>query len=421
MAMFMQAAAQLAEGDAAVGIQALEEFAQVSQKSGNLLLAALVLCSLGDHRQKQGRLRQAHTLYQQALDLATDAQGRRLPVASRALIGLGDVAMEWNDFDSAACQLAEAIALAERWSRLNAFNGYLTLAQLRQSQGDLAGAQAAIQTVQTLAREFDVTDLDDVIADMAEARLKIAQGDLAAARRWAERRELYRNDGIGQTNDFNTSRLRKYEYPVVARLWLAEGRNDDVLRLYERALPQIEPMDRASLVIEVEILRALVYQAKDQTEQALSALEHALTLAEPGGYVRIFVDEGELMRLLILDCRLMIERRTLAESHKLVEYMDKLVTAFPGTQPAVLPQSSINNRQHLHRTQVQVSAIINPLSERELEVLRLLPSELSTTEMADRLTVSVNTIRTHLKNLYGKLGAHSRYEAIARAREMELL
>lgn len=412
LATLMQANSLLGEGDVVAGVQALEQAVQISQKTGNVLFAALVLCNLGDLRQKQGRLRQAQTLYQQAVNLATDVHGRRLPVAGRAMIGLADLAREWNDLDAAARLLTEGISLSKQASQLAVFNGYLTLVQLRQAQGDSAGVQEALDLLHKLARQFDVTDTDDLIVAIMEAQVKIAEGDLAAAASWAEQRGLYGDVSpadLGTVQDFKSSRLRKYEYPALARLWLAEGRNADALGLLERALPQVEQMDRPNLVIEMEILRALTYQASGKIALAFSALEHALTLAEPEGYVRTFVDEGEPLRSLMADCRLQMEKQG-RDQCKSAAYMDKLLTAFPQTVPAPQPVT--------HRQPSAIGPLAEPLSERELDVLRLLPSDLSTTEMADQLVVSVNTLRTHLKNLYGKLGAHSRYEAIARAKEL---
>jgi len=176
------------------------------------------------------------------------------------------------------------------------------------------------------------------------------------------------------------------------------------------ALPKAEREGRTETVIGIQILRALAFQAQGDPDRALSALERALTLAEPAGYIRTFVDEGEPLRSLIADFRLRIERQAYGESRRLIEYTHKLLAAFPQVTPVA--ESAVSHPP---------SAMIEPLSERELDVLRLLPSDLSTTEMANELVVSVNTLRTHLKNLYGKLGAHSRYEAIARARELGLL
>jgi LuxR family maltose regulon positive regulatory protein len=145
----------------------------------------------------------------------------------------------------------------------------------------------------------------------------------------------------------------------------------------------------------------------------MTALERALTLAEPEGYVRLFVDEGERMRMLIADLRWVIAARVPNES-RLLTYTDRLLSAFPHTEahgvPAAIrkPQSTINN-------------LVEPLSDRELEVLRLIAEGLSNREIADRLVVVVGTVKWYINNIYTKLGIHSRTQALARARELDLL
>jgi LuxR family maltose regulon positive regulatory protein len=149
-------------------------------------------------------------------------------------------------------------------------------------------------------------------------------------------------------------------------------------------------------------------------------LEHALTQAEPEGYVRVFVDEGEPIQLLISNYELQSEKRKHGEGHNAIEYASKLLAAF--AQPAALPPAGIRNPTPPRSGDGRhKSAMIEALSERELEVLKLLVTELSGPEIADRLTVSLNTARTHTKNIYGKLGANSRRAAVRRAEDLGLL
>ena len=145
-------------------------------------------------------------------------------------------------------------------------------------------------------------------------------------------------------------------------------------------------------------------------EAALQSLARAIELAEPGGYIRVFVDEGTPMRLLILDFRLRIEKQARVEARKLKGYADRLLSAFPQAGPT--PKSTIRDLQ---------STILEPLSERELEVLRLLATDLSSTDIAQQLVVSTNTVRSHIKSIYGKLNVHQRHAALERAKELGLL
>jgi LuxR family maltose regulon positive regulatory protein len=156
-------------------------------------------------------------------------------------------------------------------------------------------------------------------------------------------------------------------------------------------------------VIEILILQSLAHEAQDNIPLALAPLERALALAEPEGYVRIFVDEGEPMRSLI-------EKLPRGQDKTFPGYVDKLLAAFPQSLEAI-PQSKIAN---------QKSKIIEPLSERELEVLRLLGTELSGPEIARELIVSLNTLRTHTKNIFNKLGVNNRRAAVRRAEELNM-
>ena len=155
-------------------------------------------------------------------------------------------------------------------------------------------------------------------------------------------------------------------------------------------------------VIEILVVQALAFQAQGNVSQALAFMERALALAEPEGYVRIFVDEGEPMRLLI-------EKLPRGQDKTFPGYVDKLLVAF--ARPTAIPQPKTNDSQ---------SIIIAPLSERELEVLRLLGTELSGPEIAQQLIVSLNTLRTHTKNIFNKLGVNNRRAAVRRAEELDL-
>jgi len=195
---------------------------------------------------------------------------------------------------------------------------------------------------------------------------------------------------------------------------MAQGWPEAALKVLQPLLQAVETRGWTKLVINILVLQAIALQTMGDTLQALTALERALSLAEPGDHVRIFVDEGEPMRVLIADFRLRIEKqaRNAQEelSNRLAIYADKLLAAFPASAPA--PRPAIHTPK---------SEMVEPLSERELEVLRLLATELSSTDIAQELVVSVNTVRSHIKSIYSKLDVHSRYEAVARAKGLNLL
>jgi LuxR family maltose regulon positive regulatory protein len=187
-----------------------------------------------------------------------------------------------------------------------------------------------------------------------------------------------------------------------ARVYLAQGDPSAALAVLEPLRQQTEAKGWADDLLKVMVLQTITLHAHGEKDKAAQLLGEALALAEPGGFVRIFVDEGEAMRLLI-------EKQSRNRDHPLNGYADKLLAAF--TQPVASPKSAI-----IH----QKSDMIEPLSERELEVLKLLRSELSGPEIAQQLIVSLNTLRTHTKNIFNKLGVNNRRAAVRRAEELDL-
>ena len=162
--------------------------------------------------------------------------------------------------------------------------------------------------------------------------------------------------------------------------------------------------------LKVMVLQAVALHAHGEKEEAIQLLGEALALAEPGGFIRIFVDEGEPMRMAISDFRLSIEKQPRGQDRKLLGYVDKLLAAF--AQPAAMPQSKIENPK---------SKMFEPLSQRELEVLRLVAQGLSNHEIGERLFLALDTVKGHNRSIYAKLQVQRRTEAIARARELGLL
>jgi LuxR family maltose regulon positive regulatory protein len=282
--------------------QTFDELARIGQETGNFMLTVMALRRLAKLRRMQGQLHKARALYEQALELAVDRQGRPLPIAGLALIGLGELWREWNDLEAAMRDLTEGIELTSQWSEAGTVEGYIRVARVRQAQGDEDGAREAIQKAQQLALKTDTTEVDDLSVALHQARLWVAQGNLEAALRWVEERGLDKDVDSAEleaSDDLLNYHLRKYEHVVLARLLMAQDRPDEALTLLEPLLPRIEQQGRIGMAIEIHVLRALALQAQGDVAQAMTALECALSLAEPGGYVRIFVDEGPPMARLL--------------------------------------------------------------------------------------------------------------------------
>ncbi len=420
--------AELANGDLQDGSQALREVARLGQETGNPLIAVIALCYQATLQMRQGRLHQAREILEHALHLATDPQGQRLPIASEALIGLGRLWREWNDLETAARCLAEGIKLAKQWSDLAAFDGYMPLARIRQAQGDAQAAREALEAARQIALRSKITELDDLLSDLQQAHFAVLQGDVEAATRWAETRGLVpshsptSHPGLDEGQDLINAHLRKYEHLILARLFLLQGRSAEALDVLEPLSAQARQLGRVDLAIEIQILRALALRAEGQETGAMAALSDALSLAEPGGYLRIFLDEGQALQSLVAGFRSWIAEPALEinsqERNRLLRHADRLLDAFSSSGPGGVSRPTPRPLSKIRRLE---SRLVEPLSERELDVLRLLAVGLSNPEIADELYIAVSTVRSHCKSIYGKLNVHKRWDAVQRGQELGLI
>jgi LuxR family maltose regulon positive regulatory protein len=395
-------------GEFAVAFQTLEEAARIGQEAGNKMIAVLALCNVAELRMIHGQLVEARAIYKRALDLGTDGRGQPLPIAGLALIGLGELMREGNDLSGAEHRLVEGIELISKWGEIGGLDGYIALARVKQAQGDGDGANKEIRKVQQLALKFDTIEVDDLLVAAFQARLWIAQGNLSAALRWAQERGLDTVAGLAtlaadDSSDLFSYHIHELESSTLARLYIAQGRPKAALQALASMLEAAEEVGRVGGVIEILALRALALQAQGKLALALTDLEHALALAEPEGYMRLFLDEGEPMAKLLYQ----------AAAHGIApEYTGRLLAAFDaqedgslGGKPARLP----------------AQPLIEPLSERELEVLALIAEGLSNQEIAQRLYISLRTVKWHNSNIYGKLGVNSRTQAVAKAKSLGIL
>jgi LuxR family maltose regulon positive regulatory protein len=258
---------------------------------------------------------------------------------------------------------------------------------MHQTEGDVPGSQQSIRTALELVQHHQVNRFWPIPpAGCYQARLQIAQGNLAEASRWAQ------ESGLNQV-DFQVTYLHEIEYLTLARLLIAQGNLQTaeslLLRLHQAAVSG----RRNGSLIEILILQAITLAAQKRGEEALSVLEEALRLAEPEGFIRIFLDEGPPMAGLL--------RQAVAKDLH-TSYALRLLNALGETPAAPQP-------------------LIEPLSERELEVLRRVAAGYSNQEIAQDLVVAISTVKKHINNIYDKLGVKSRTQAVARARELGLL
>jgi LuxR family maltose regulon positive regulatory protein len=390
----------LIDGDIETGMRAFEEAARAGQEAGNLFVAVVTLCLLAELAMLHGQLNKAQAMYEQALELATDERGKPLPVAGMALIGLGELQRERDELETATRYLEQGIELTHQWGEINVFDGYIALARVQFAQGEFLRAQETMDQAQKLAVRFDSSEFDDILVGAHQARLWIVLGELEAATRWARERGLEPAfESASQETGVYVYFLRDLEHLALARLYMAQDRHDAALAVLEPLLATAETARRLGSVIEISILQALALQAQGHVSSALVALEHALSLAQPENYVRTFVDEGEPMARLLYQAA----RRNLAPG-----YAGRLLGAFPASKSPPPRRES-------------PAALVEPLSERELEVLALIAEGLSNQEIAQRLFISLRTVKWHASNIYGKLGVSNRTQAVARARALGVL
>ncbi len=359
-------------------------------------IADIFGCAIGmaDIRLVQGRLGAAMRTYEQALQRASEQSGPVLRGTADMYVGMSEVHRERNDLAAAAQQLlrsqelGEAIGLPQ-----NRYRWRVAMSRIRQAQGDLGGALELLNEAERLYMGDMFPNVRPVPA--LKARVWIAQDRFGEALGWA------REQGLSVDDDL--SYLREFEHITLARMLLARFRGEraehyahEATRLLERLLLAADDGGRTGHVIEILVLQALAHQGIGDIPAALACLERALTLAEPEGYVRVFVDEGPPMTSLL---------KAAAKQGTTRNYARRLLAALSETGP----DRPIGQD------------LIDPLSERELDVLRLLGTELDGPAIARELMVSLNTVRTHTKNIYAKLAVTSRRAAVRRAAELGLL
>lgn len=392
------------QGDIAASRQAFRDAIAIGQEGGNIISVLAAMSGLGALHARLGDLHRAAAMCEQAVALGIEKGepgGHPVPATGNAYRMLALCAYEWNDLDAALDHATRAVECCRRWGHFfNLMDAYTTLAHVQQRRGDAAAARQTLAAAQRVCdhaaarvRHTSMPLLEQEIGwaarllEAAQAHLSLAQGDTAAAaqdlRRWLQEDTVSEND--------------LFPYMVRPRLLIAQHRYDAALPLLERALQRALAHHRIADAIAISILQARALHARGSTAQALIPLERALQLAEPGGYLRAFVDEGEAIEELL--------RRVVASS---------TCPVAPDSVARILAAFRQESRQ-------AAGELPEPLSDREREVLRLIAANLSNQDIADTLVVSLNTVKTHIRRLYDKLGVSSRLEAVERARELALL
>lgn len=389
-------------GDLDAAFRSYSEGRTRLQRAGITQFQIVGVYILADIRIAQGRLRDAERIYRQSLRLATE-QGDPVWGTADLHVGLSELHFERDEPDAAADRLRQSRALGEhaglhdtrhRW--------YVAMARLTEAQGDLAGA---LDLLAEAERQF-VPSADPDLRPIAaqRARLWVAHGQLAAAAAWVRDRNLSIHDDL--------SYRREFDHITLARILIdrsapaPDGHSPtEAIGLLDRLLHAAVAGARTGSVIEILILLARAHAARGDLPQAIPPLERALALAEPENYVRLFVAEGAPIRTLL---------RHLAAGGPAPDYTRRLLAAFdrpPRPAPTHVPAP----------THPAPTALTDPLTKRELEILRLIAAGMRNQDIADHLFISLSTVKRHIANTYGKLGVGHRTAATARATELNLL
>ena len=395
--------------DVGAAARALSEANSNIQAAGHVLLLPYVTMAQAELYAAQGYPCQAAKLYRHVLALETGSGVASLFLAGCAHVGLGYLLWEWNNLAEARHHLLQAWTMGQHTQTSTIlFDSALLLAMVTQAQGDSAATQSWLQQLECLSQRASYIELTEVIAPI-RARFALTEGHLEDALFWM-REENQRATDPG----YRRSELIDLTH---ARVLIAAGQagiepeaGARALELLEHWYVTADQAGRVRVLLEVLILQALALQLQNDRAGALRALQRAVTLAEPGRYIRLFVAEGDpLARLLRL---LLEQQRTRKNSRQTVSitYLSTLLKAFiqPGTFSLPTPLS-------------ESKPLLDPLSLREREVLRLVAAGLKNREIADELVVVTGTVKAHINMIYQKLGVTNRVQAITRARALGLL
>ena len=395
---YARALASHAFGDIVAAIQSAREATALAQAAGNTSSGILYLCRTAYSLLVHGKLHEAVQVAQRAALLGTTPVGLPHAMLCWAYIFQADVLREWNRLDEALELALQAVRLSEQTETVMGLDvGYTVLMSVYLARGELEAAGSAFQQAEeALAQTYSPYRCDAyLIVDWV--RFWMASGAVEHATLWAQE--------LAQQGSVSSPLARERQDVARARMLLAQKRPTEALSLLEPLQVGAKKQERFSHVIEMYVLQALAHHLRGEEQEALTILAQAVRLAEPEYYIRHFVDEGPQVAVLLTRLREQQRRRGPTP------YLDAVLAAFR--------QDSTAHARAGQRTMAQ--PLLNPLSERERDVLQLLARGDSNPEIAEVLVLSVDTVKRHVYNIFSKLGVKNRVQAVTRARALSLL
>jgi LuxR family maltose regulon positive regulatory protein len=383
------------QGQLQAALDIYNETLPIAQGMGGKSIAVLCYLHLADLYWQLAQLHRAKKHCEEALNMTERYTGRPdRPFTGLVYVRIGRILRQWNQLQDAHSFTAKGLALCREWNVADILAlSYIELAHICQALGEDEQARASIQEAIQIYDDF--SPWGSKYAGAHQAKMDLQRGDIVAAERWAQTNDLV-IDG-----DFEFH--RENEYLVLARVFISRNRFEEAQALVEIIYRTAQEIGKRYTELEGLILLALVFSVQGENDQALIHLEKAFSIAEPEGFIRIFVDEGPPMSRLLYEAF----SRGIAPN-----YVRRILAAFPVVESELTDPS---------RTQVPKADLVEPLSERELEVLQLIAEGLSNQQIASRFYLSLNTVKAHTRNIYGKLGVHNRTQAVAKARALGIL
>jgi LuxR family maltose regulon positive regulatory protein len=383
------------QGQLQEALETYNEISAIIQTIDGNSIVVLYYLHVGDLYTEMAQLHRAKELYEQALEFTERHTGRPdMPFSGYVYVSIGRILRQWNQLEDAYRLTSKGLALCRDWNVADILAlSCIELAYTYQALGNDDRARASLQEAIQIMEGFSAWGVKYVAG--YQAKLNLAFGDLEAAEDWAQANDLV-IDG-----DFEFH--REIEYLALARVLIAQQQYEQAYTLAERIYRIAQETGKRQTELEGLILLALVSSNRGEMDRALVYLERALSIGEPEGFIRFFVDEGPPMARLLYEAL----AREIAP-----DYVRRLLAAFPvaGTEQSKATES-----------QVFEADLIEPLSDREIEVLHLIAEGLTNQEIAARLYLSLNTVKVHTRNIYGKLDAHNRTQAVTKARALGIL
>jgi LuxR family maltose regulon positive regulatory protein len=377
--------------------EAFSEAMKICKAAGNLYYHIFAGSLLASGMFRCGRLEAAKDMSRQLLNLAIENGIEQTGIGGSLYLNLGSILCEWNDLDEGIRLLNKGIEMSELGrDPVMLASCQLGLLRAFMYRMDLAGAVKLMENINERAGNFELPPWITNTISALKVFFWLGSGNLDAALQWAQKRGLRIDDKLDA--------LHEVEYIALAHVLMAQNKLDEADRLLGRLIENATAGDRVYMIIEMRLWRVLIFTLKADSASALAELKLTLALAEPGGFIMMFVSKGKPVADLLEEIVAVKKRdHDATQAGFSLSYAKKILSAYKAATPP------------------KIEGLLDPISERELEVLHLIAAGLSNKEIAEKLFISLNTVKTHTKNINSKLDVNSRIKAVARAKELGLL